>query len=303
MKILKNTILFLAVFIASPLSVSAARLYVLPTRIEAQANEPFRVELRLDAQNEEVNALDLRLEIPLQGVRLGSFSDRSSLINIWIEKPQTTELSVCTGGKTACKAIKMSGVAPGGFIGDGLIIELILIAEKTGSIQLNYSADSTVLLNRSDAQPAFVISNGARLAVLEHRTESEEGSQPVSADKTPPEEFKIHLAKAVGTFENKWFLSFAAQDKDSGVAYYEVREVPLGILGGEWIKTESPFVLHSQNLLSTIYVRAVNHNGQIRESRIVPAQLQTFYGNIIGLLLVATLVFGARKMILRLPKP
>ncbi|GAI25310.1 unnamed protein product, partial [marine sediment metagenome] len=62
-------------------------------------------------------------------------------------------------------------------------------------------------------------------------------------DTTPPEASQLKIGKDPSIFEGKYFLSFVAQDKMSGVDYYEVKEGKR-----DWKRVESPYLLEDQSL-------------------------------------------------------
>jgi len=65
-------------------------------------------------------------------------------------------------------------------------------------------------------------------------------------------------------YDGKYFLVFSTTDKGSGINYYDVAEVPAGVVVGEhspWVTATSPYLLKNQSLSSDIYIRAVNNAG------------------------------------------
>ena len=97
----------------------------------------------------------------------------------------------------------------------------------------------------------------------------------IEKDKTPPEPFKITLGKNPSVFNNQYFISFFAADKESGVAYYEVKEGK-----GGFVKVRSPYLLKDQSLRSKILVKAIDEAGNERVEELSPSAVP-FYKNIL----------------------
>ena len=106
-------------------------------------------------------------------------------------------------------------------------------------------------------------------------------------DTTPPEPFKPEIGRDPSIFGGKYFLSFAATDKTSGVDHYEVIELPYKKIFGflpsnkyyseseinkEWKKAKSPYLLKDQKLMSLIKVKAVDKAGNERVEEIYPSK-------------------------------
>jgi len=93
-------------------------------------------------------------------------------------------------------------------------------------------------------------------------------------DATAPEPFEAKVGRDPATMEGKYFLSFAANDKASGVDYYEVfegrKERFKPEIVGVWKKAKSPYVLDDQSLDSVIRIKAVDRAGNERIEEIAP---------------------------------
>ena len=99
-------------------------------------------------------------------------------------------------------------------------------------------------------------------------------------DTAVPEPFELKIGKDPSIFKGKYFLSFAAQDKMSGIDYYEIKE------GKEdWKRIMSPCLLEDQSLGKKITVRAYDKTGNYQESEIKPP-LKTTWKDWLHLVLV-----------------
>ncbi len=97
-------------------------------------------------------------------------------------------------------------------------------------------------------------------------------------DTVPPKLFEPKIGQDPSLFTGKYFLSFNAADKTSGINYYEIKEQSriLGIVQtGKWQKQESPYLLTDQSLRSIIKVKVVDKAGNEKIVEIVPAYKPT----------------------------
>jgi hypothetical protein len=101
-------------------------------------------------------------------------------------------------------------------------------------------------------------------------------------DVTPPEPFELKIGKDPSVFEDKYFLSFAVQDKMSGIDYYEVKEGKR-----DWKRAVSPYLLEEQSLSKKITVRAYDKAGNYQVTEIKPPSKITWKN---GLYLILILI-------------
>jgi len=97
---------------------------------------------------------------------------------------------------------------------------------------------------------------------------------PTLEDNVGPEPFAVSVNREKSLFNNKYFIVFNTQDKDSGIARYEVKEGE-----GEFILAESPYLLKNQRLGQEITVRAVDHGGNETFASTHPVPADTNYNN------------------------
>jgi hypothetical protein len=110
----------------------------------------------------------------------------------------------------------------------------------------------------------------------------------VTKDKSPPEPFEMGVGRDPGIFDNKYFISFFATDRESGIDYYEVKE------GDQtFVRAESPYLLKDQSLRSTIKVKAVDKAGNERLTEL-PASYPPlpFYKTALFWIIIFMLIFG-----------
>jgi hypothetical protein len=118
-----------------------------------------------------------------------------------------------------------------------------------------------------------------------------DGTSTVVTDNYIPEDFKPIIAADDLVYDGKWFLSFSAQDKASGIDHYEVCEGEL-----KCTIASSPYLLKNQYLNVPIVVKAVDKSGNVRTVIVPPRHPSVGYDYkqlfaIIGLIIMAAVFF------------
>jgi len=252
--------------------VSAIELYFEPRSQEFGLEHEFQVSLIIDPQGKEINAVEASIVFPKDLVEIKSIEDGSSILTLWVEKPSVLH--------EADTKIRFAGVIPGGFKGimapfeeiyPGKLLSLTLTAIKEGAGEFRLE-DVQVLLHDGKGTKAEFQVSGFRFQVSEDIE-----IIPVERvlDIIPPEPFTPEIARDPNIFDGKWFLVFATQDKDSGIAYYVIHETrqkkeAARINPKDWTESESPYLLKDQELRSYIFVKAVDKAGNERIAIVEP---------------------------------
>lgn len=258
----KIIILFSIFYFLFSSQAMAAKLELNSPVSEIGTGQQFKIDLMLDAENEDINAVEGIVAFSPAILELKSVKDGDSIINFWIEKPNQKEAG----------RIKFSGIVPGGFRGilgpywegykPGKVFSLIFAAKSEGGGAVEIK-NAKVLLNDGQGTPANVQISNFQFNIKDvGRPYINDVRRP---DIDPPELFAPEVASNPNIFGGKWFLVFAAQDKISGIDHYELQETP----GREpnknnWHAAESPFLLKDQSLSSYIFVKAVDRSGNSR---------------------------------------
>ena len=89
-------------------------------------------------------------------------------------------------------------------------------------------------------------------------------SRQIKMDKTPPEFIEAKISRDPKFVQNKYFASFAANDKTSGIARYEIIE------GGNPAEPvlQPPFILKNQKRSVDIIIRAIDAAGNYKDIRL-----------------------------------
>ncbi len=265
----KQFLIILTLFIFSlflPSKAFSAFLYLEPVSGQYYQRESFLVEVRLDTQGECVNAVEVGLVFPDNLLEVRDFNKANSLFSLWVKEPKFFN---------EAGAISFAGGMPGGYCGilpgdpgqSNLLGTIIFQSIKTPLIgqiikaPLNFSAESQVLLNDGQGRLANLTTRGALFSILPGIVEQprDQWQETIAKDKTPPEIFQIKLFQDPNIFQGQHFISFFTTDKQTGIAFYRVKEGD-----GEWQKAKSPYPLEDQALTGTIEVGAVDKAGNVR---------------------------------------
>jgi hypothetical protein len=246
---------------------------------------PVEIGAFLNTEGVSINAVEGEVVLPatveLRGVQTGS-----SVVSVWLEQP-----------KGACEAecrIRFSGIIPGGYSGpDGYLFSAIVIA-PAGT--LSVTAESV----RTYKNDGFGTEIQTDVAGLELTVSATAETPALPDDTVAPEPFTIELSKDANVFDGQYFIAFQAQDKLSGVSFYEVREYDPWWPFAEWVRADSPYVLNDQDLSSVIEVRAVDQAGNERVSQREPTRPLVWYERpfifgIIGVIIIFAVWFIFRR--------
>ncbi|OIP78560.1 MAG: hypothetical protein COZ30_01730 [Candidatus Nealsonbacteria bacterium CG_4_10_14_3_um_filter_36_16] len=234
-------------------SIFAAEIFYDADTRKIKANTEFEVGVFLNAESENINAIEGILRFPADILEFKELNDGNSIVNFWVERPS----------RRVENEIIFSGITPGGFVDKrGLIFKITFLAKNEGNGKLEMQ-DIKALLNDGKGTAADISVSPLKIIVT-----SQDLSLPPkkeAKDQEPPESFKPEIARDPAIFDGKWFLVFATQDKGLGIDRYEVSESrKQKIENRRWETAESPYWLKDQKLRSFVYVKAVDKAGNER---------------------------------------
>jgi hypothetical protein len=271
-------------------SCNAAVLYLEPASGEYYKGDVFIVDARIDVEKECINTVEANLSFPQDILEVVDFSEGDSILSFWLKRP------VAEQGKGL---ISFSGGIPAGYCGEipgdpgrsNLLTRIIFRVkeDRAGSVELKFLDNSQVLLNDGFGtltklavkSADFAINSGSSSAV------KTEWQQEINKDAYPPEQFGIQIDRDASIFNNQYFIVFFTTDKQTGIAYYEIKE-------GEkdWKKGESPYLLEDQKLKSIIKVRAVDKAGNEAIAEYSPEITEKPFPRNIIFLIIILLILG-----------
>ena len=104
------------IFLFFTFRVEAAILYFEPKTQELGLGQEFQVDLMLDTQGKEINAMEVSIIIPEELIEVVNIRDGSSILTLWVERPKI-ETRIDANTNTKYHEIKFVGIVPGGFSG------------------------------------------------------------------------------------------------------------------------------------------------------------------------------------------
>jgi len=246
-----------------PIRTSAAQLELAAQTQEIGMGQSFQVDLILDTENQDINALEGKIIFPQDLLEIKKINDGNSIINLWIDKPKSTSAS----------QIAFSGIVPGGYdSSQGLIFSITFLAKKEGGGVIEFNGIKALQNDGLGTEASLTASNYQFL--ISQEVPTPQITAPLIEDHDLPEEFTPQIAADPAIFDNKYFLVFATQDKGSGIDHYEVCEGRK-----KCVTAESPYLLQNQRLDQQILVKALDKNGNERVVMLPAPKLLPWYRN------------------------
>lgn len=293
-------------FFAIPFTSHAALLYFDPGEANVFRGDTVSIALRIDVDEGEcINTIDAVIHYD-DSVRAVDVTRGNSIFSLWVEDPKIDETA---------HAIRFAAGIPGGYCGriqgdPSLTNEVVTLVfrspglsigdgDKNKSARIWLDESSQVLLNDGLGTVASLMTQESHIILSDTP-----GSAPidnwrskVQTDSDEPSDFDITLVRDEVAFNNKYFITFNTQDKQTGIDHYEVMEEPFsefytfkwGRADAPWIIAQSPYILKDQTLNSTIRVKAIDKSGNQRIATLVPdiAQRSVSHNKIITYFIVA----------------
>lgn len=284
MRYFAYTLFTALIFIGSVTFSYAASLYIDPSSGIYGRGDTFSAKVRIDAQEECINAVDIWIGYPQNSIQAVEVGRGESIITLWIEAPSIDKEN---------GIVHLIGGIPGGYCGripgdpglTNVIGEIIfrvpgftvgVPGESEGDIVFRDGTE--VLLNDGLGTSAKLIAFDARFEITEERTGTNEWFESLKDDDVPPEPYSIQLTRTESVYEGKWYVVFTTLDKQSGIDHFEIFETDIendGFKRGEsekaqWIRITSPHVLQDQTLNSIIRIRAFDKAGNQRLAALIP---------------------------------
>jgi hypothetical protein len=262
----------LAVLALIPFAVQAQSLSLSSAKTSYNVGDSFQVSLSINTGGKIINTIEGVISVPLDKFQILDTRYGNSIISLWVERPTINSKE---------GIINFSGGVPGGFGGsNGPILSFSLKAKKAGSGAVSLEGIKVLLNDGLGTELKNISLHNLSLAIKEAPKPSskpapagpKEEEKPVEvylppADTVPPESFIPLVSRNPGVADNKYFVSFFAVDKDSGISRYEITEKPLILsyltskFDKPWTAGESPYVLKGQWWAYKIIVRAYDQAG------------------------------------------
>ena len=267
---------FIILFFAAAQFAGAQSLNL--TAPKSTLGDYFQVTLSINTKNKSINTISGKIRVSADKLRITEVRYGNSIINLWVERPNLNALA---------GTITFAGGIPGGYNGSsGPILTFFAAARASGNASVTLE-DVSVLLNDGFGTVVSDVTLGRLdLAVnllppAPKKTEPEKEPEeaPVLApvilpDNVPPEDFTPVISRHPSVENNKYFVSFFAVDKDSGISRYEASEKPWPLFyltsrfDWPWIQVESPYIAKHQYWPHKIIVRAYDQAGNYKDAEV-----------------------------------
>lgn len=261
--IMRHLFLFIA-FVIFGMTASETHAAVIKFETKeaiVQVGEILTVQVLLDTQDEEINAVETLVQYSQETLTLSRVLDGDSAVTLWVQEPMIRDDG----------SILFSGITPGGLKGDNIILltlEFRVTKEEVGKL---FFGETQLLLHDGLGTEASVTAVPYELNILGQT--KEQNISPLYVDIEPPESFVPVVTKDADIFSGRRFIVFATEDKNSGIAYYEVKEGELGT----YERATSPYEIKSDSFDRTLYVKAVDREGNEFVASIYPHTSLSWY--------------------------
>jgi hypothetical protein len=239
--------LILAALLA-PQGAEALSVFVeQPTRT-VRAGDTVLLSVFANTEGKEINSIDGDIVLP-SSATVSAITVGGSAFSLWPAKPSLS------GNRISFAGGSISGI-------EGPKIKLFTIsltAAKAGTLTIASENTAGYLSDGSGTKISGTAGKDS-IVVSAAGTEASNGlAELILSDTTPPERFAIELGRDPQSYDGKYFISFQAEDKDSGIQRYEVKEE-----GFPLVRSGSPYVLQDQSLRSPVEVYAIDLAGNVR---------------------------------------
>lgn len=262
----KNIIIVILLGFLIPRYSFAIQFYFDTDSVLYGRQDTVQIDVLLDTEGKTVNTISG--SIKMDGLYKNDITiiDGNSSVLFWIERPSFVESE---------KKVQFSGITPGGLVGDKLFLFSIKIPGEYIDNHITLGVEDAEILLHDGLGTLEIASFIAKnIYISDDLNFSQRSHQPV--DKEAPEDFTPMIVQDENLYDGKVVLVFATQDKGSGIDRFEIKE---GYLG-KFIEGESPYLLKDQKSFKTLFVKAVDNEGNERIA-IVHPQKKIFDENFI----------------------
>ncbi|MDP3784693.1 MAG: cohesin domain-containing protein [bacterium] len=298
-------ILVLLIF-STPLVSRAQVLNLKAPKTTYAVGDSFQITLSIDAKGKAINTVSGSVSVPAANLQILDTRYGNSIISLWVERPEIK-----------AGAINFSGGIPGGFSGSaGTILSFGVKVKKAGSATVSLN-NFKVLLNDGLGTEVLGLGLGNLKLTLKDAPppppspkvpKAEEKAAPAEEylpppDTIPPESFIPIVSRHPSVSDNKYFVSFFAADKDSGIEHYEVKEISAlwPFDREDWVRAESPYILKNQWWRARVLVRAYDQAGNAADGEALKP-FHSFVLSAFTLLLILAGIFLGRLFHKPFPK-
>jgi hypothetical protein len=269
----------------SPIFSSAQTVSIISDKGSYNIGDSFLVMVKLSSLGQSVNTIAGTVLVPMDIFTVSNIETGKSFISLWVEKPTYTD-----------GQIHFSGGLPGGYSGsDGTIFTFVASLKQNINSEITLKDFEAFLNDGKGTVASNLALNNLKLNISKNSTTTN-NYQP-DTDITAPEKFEVVINRDPSIENNKYFVSFFATDKGSGVVRYEVEEKPIiiSLFGYKkvWPDVKNLQVLQYQNWPSIIQVRAYDGAGNMTEETVYKFNNYIYYA--LGILFMILIIINIKK--------
>lgn len=256
---MKNFLLIIGIFFTFTQIANAADVSVIAPPLVSNGDQ-FAVNVDLNTDGASINSVDVSLSYPKEILNFKGYKEDGSIKKLWLVPPKDD------GG-----VIHFSGIIPGGVDGvynpdkSGLqpipLAQLLFSPKVSGDGSFTITR-SEILQNDGVGMPLAHENRNASIRVSLDRTQILDNDES-NLDAEPPEPFTIQYIPSGFFSETPSMISFFTTDTLSGVEKYQIKK-----MGNSWKDAISPLPTPRGVLKRDVVVRAIDFNGNIRESKV-----------------------------------
>jgi hypothetical protein len=216
--------------------------------------------------------------------------DGKSIISFWVEQPVIES-----------DTITFSGIIPGGFIGTGPLFSITIPNDNPqGIVQIT---NISVLKNDGLGTPA--VTNLSQLPINSDTIKRFAQNNQDGIDRDPPEVFFPQVTTSSELYKGIPTVTFIAQDKNSGIASYRIKEYRFGFERWmyPWRTSSGPYEkLRDRSQKSIIEIQAIDKSDNVRTVITAPTYPPRWYDSVLvkiflGGILILIIMVGKKKYV------
>lgn len=269
-------IIYTSIFFLIPFFTFAQEVVIEVSQIQ---NNQQQLEISLFVNSDvSLNAFEGNLK--LKDGYISSLKEGGSIVSFWVKKPQITD-----------KELSFSGVVPFGFIGQrGKLFSFVLDKGLQGDLR------NAEMIFKGFKNDGFGTEVDMKYSFKETESSLLENTNQ-KFDNIPPASFVPLVSKSEDVFENKYFVAFETNDKQTGISHYKIKEVRYRFLSFffDFSDAQSPVLLKDQNLQSFIFIKAVDQSGNEVVEEIKPAHVKWQEIFIIFLIIIYYIISSKKR--------
>ena len=284
--------IFAVGFFSLPFAVKAATTIYFDLENQViYEGDTFLANLKISTPDKSINVVDGTLLYDNNRLEIKEISTGGSLFALWPKPP------VFSNDKGTLSFV---GGVSGGFQGEGgSVLRVVFLAKSEGKAQIDFLDGFLLFLNDGKGTSINPWLKPLSLSILKKPADvlpKNEWREFMEKDKTPPEFVEAIISHDSHLFDNQYFVSFFAVDKNSGIAYYEIKEGERG-----FIRIESPYLLQDQSLKEIVRIKVVDRadNETVITPKLIPVPgvpYKTYLIWVLVALAVLAFIFWLRRL-------